>query len=133
MIGPENLRAYGLLFRSGKILVSAETVAGKNILKFPGGGVELNETPEETLVREFSEECQIIIKPRKLLNSPGTLFSPWTESYYTPLYYHVTSEGTPETPPNEPMRISFLSPKEAMDSNRMAEPEILALQRAIVE
>ena len=63
MIGPENLRVYGLLFRNGKVLISAETVAGRDILKFPGGGVESGETTEKALVREFEEECQILIKP----------------------------------------------------------------------
>ena len=131
MIGPENLRVYGLLFRNGKILISAETVAGRDILKFPGGGVECEETPEEALVREFKEECQILIKPLKLLNSPGTLFSPWTHSLYTPLYYRVVGKGNPKSPAHEDIELTFFSPTDAIASKRMAEPEILALQRAL--
>ena len=49
MNGPVNLRAYGLLARDHRSLISDEKVAGKNILKFPGGGVEPNETPEQAL------------------------------------------------------------------------------------
>ena len=130
MIGPENLRVYGLLFRNGKILISAETVAGRDILKFPGGGVESEETPEEALVREFKEECQNLIKPLKLLNAPGTLLSPWTHSLYTPLYYHVVGKGNPKSPAHEDIELRFFSPTDAIASKRMAEPEILALQRA---
>ena len=131
MIGPENLRVYGLLFRNGKVLISAETVAGRDILKFPGGGVESGETPEKALVREFEEECQILIKPLRLLNTPGTLLSPWTHSLYTPLYYHVAGNGNPESPAHEDIELTFLSPTAAIASERMAEPEILALHRAV--
>ena len=131
MNGPQNLRVYGLLLRNSKILVSAEQVAGRDILKFPGGAVELNETPEQALIREFHEECQLLIQPVKLLNSPGTLFSQWTFSYYTPLYYAVISDGEPECPEHEPIEIAFLSPEEAIDSGRMAAPEIIALRRGL--
>ena len=50
MNGPVNLRAYGLLARDNRILISEERVAGKDILKFPGGGVEPNETPEQAFL-----------------------------------------------------------------------------------
>ena len=38
MSGPTNLRVYGLLVRDNKVLIAEEKVAGKEILKFPGGG-----------------------------------------------------------------------------------------------
>lgn len=131
MNGPKNLRVYGLLLRDRKVLVSAEQVAGRDILKFPGGAVELNETPEQALVREFDEECQLLVQPVKLLNAPGTLFSPWTFSYYTPLYYEVAADGDPESPEYEPIEIAFLSPEETIATGRMAAPEIVALRRAL--
>ena len=131
MNGPQNLREYGLLLRESKVLVSAEQVAGRDILKFPGGAVELHETPEQALVREFDEECQLLIQPVKLLNAPGTLFSPWTFSYYTPLYYAVAADGDPECPEHEPIEIAFLSAEETIASGRMAAPEIVALRRAL--
>ena len=131
MNGPQNLRVYGLLLRDSKILVSAEQVAGRDILKFPGGAVEPNETPEQALIREFEEECQLPVQPVKLLNSPGTLFSQWTFTYYTPLYYLVLSDGNPECPDHEPLEIAFRSPEETINSGRMAPPEIIALRRAL--
>ena len=132
MTGPENLRVYGLLLRDHKVLISSERVAGRNILKFPGGAVESGETPEEALVREFDEECQLLVRPIKLLNAPGTLFSPWTFTYYTPLYYEVTANGEPESPELEPIEIAFRSPETTIGSGRMALPEIVALRRALV-
>ena len=94
--------------------------------------MEPGETPEEALVREFDEECQLFIRPIKLLNAPGTLFSPWTFTYYTPLYYEVTANGEPESPEHEPIEIAFRSPEKTIGSGRMALPEIVALRRALV-
>lgn len=129
MNGPVNLRAYGLLARDNRILISEERVAGKDILKFPGGGVEPNETPEQALRREFMEECSLSIEVLRLLHVPGTLFSPWTHTHYTPMYYQVDGIGKPVSPPHEPLTLSFLSPKSATSSGRMANPELEAIRR----
>jgi 8-oxo-dGTP pyrophosphatase MutT (NUDIX family) len=131
MTGPENLRCYGVLLRAGRVLISAETVAGREVLKFPGGGVEPNETPEAALVREFREECSIEVRPVRLLHAPGTLVSPWTQSNYTPVYYLVDGDGDVITPAHEPIEMRFFEPEAAIGSGRMAEPEILALRRAL--
>ena len=120
MTGPENLRVYGLLLRDHKVLISSERVAGRNILKFPGGAVEPSETPEEALVREFNEECQLLVRPIKLVNAPGTLF------------YEVRANGEPESPDHEPIEIAFHSPERTIGSGRMALPEIVALRRVLV-
>jgi 8-oxo-dGTP pyrophosphatase MutT (NUDIX family) len=130
-IGPQNLRVYGVLLRAGRVLMSAERVAGRDVLKFPGGAVEAGETPEAALMREFAEECTIAVSPRALLHAPGTLFSPWTLAPYTPLFYAVAGDGEPAAPTHEPIALSFIAPAEAIASGRMAEPDILALGRAV--
>lgn len=131
MNGPENLRCYGVLLRARQVLISAERVAGRDVLKFPGGAVEPGETPEAALVREFIEECALKVRPVRLLHVPGTLLSPWTHSNYTPVYYLVEGDGEVRTPPHEPVEMRFLTPEEAIGSGLMAEPEILALRRAL--
>jgi 8-oxo-dGTP pyrophosphatase MutT (NUDIX family) len=129
--GPQNLRVYGVLLRAGSVLMSTEHVAGRDILKFPGGGVEPGETPEAALCREFQEESGLEIAPIGLLHVPGTLFSPWTLAPYTPLYYLVVGEGNPCAPDHEPLTLGFMTPEDAIRSARMAEPEIEALRRAL--
>ncbi|MBT07016.1 MAG: hypothetical protein CMM32_08920 [Rhodospirillaceae bacterium] len=129
MNGPVNLRAYGLLVRDSRILISEEKVAGKDILKFPGGGVETNETPEQALRREFMEECSLSIEVLRLLHAPGTLYSPWTHTHYTPMYYQVDGIGKPTAPTHEGLKLSFLIPISATSSGRMADPEIEAIRR----
>lgn len=50
------IRVYGLLIHQGKVLVSDETIRGRRITKFPGGGLEYGEGLKECLVREIREE-----------------------------------------------------------------------------
>ena len=55
--------AAGIIFNDGKFLVARrsahKSMGGK--WEFPGGKIEQNETPEETLIREFKEEFNITI------------------------------------------------------------------------
>lgn len=112
--------------------MSAEKVAGRDVLKFPGGAVEVGETPESALKREFDEECGLAVETVALLHVPGTLFSPWTHMPYTPLFYAVAGDGEPISPDHEPLEVQFFAPDEAVNSGLMAEPDKIALRRAIV-
>ena len=128
---PNNVRVYGVLLRAGKVLIAAESVMGRDIFKFPGGAVEAGETPEAALVREFIEDGNLAVTPAYLLHVPGTLFSPWTHGEYTPIYYRVRGQGAPRTPDHETVELIFMEPRQAIESGRMAAPEILALKRAL--
>ena len=129
--GPPNVRVYGVLLRGGRVLISAEEVAGRDVLKLPGGAVEAGETPEQALRREFMEEGSLKIEPVRLLHLPGTLYSHWIHGLYTPLYYEVMGDGRPVTPAGEPVGLRFMRPADAIASGRMAAPEIVALGRAL--
>jgi len=41
----KNIRSYGLIIYQKKILVTNEIINDYHATKFPGGGVERNETP----------------------------------------------------------------------------------------
>ncbi len=65
MDGRFNIRVYGIHLNSNKeILLSDEFVLNTKMVKFPGGGLEFGEGPEDCLKREAIEEFgqEIIIK-----------------------------------------------------------------------
>ena len=124
---PPNLRAYGLLRRDARVLIAAEYVATTFCWKFPGGGVEADETPEDGLRREYTEETGLAVVVRRLLHAPGTLVSPWTGRDYTPVFYEVAANGEPIVPPHEAVEMTFRTPAEALASGLMAEPEKIAM------
>ena len=53
---PFNIRVYGIYIRDGRLLVSDEQIAGRDITKFPGGGLHFGEGPVDCIRREMMEE-----------------------------------------------------------------------------
>ena len=51
----QRMAVRAIIRRGGQLLMVHSTIAGD--YKFPGGGLEPGESPEEALVREVSEEC----------------------------------------------------------------------------
>ena len=60
-----NIRVYGILINSNKILLVEENVRERRILKFPGGGLEFGEGTIDCLQREFREELGMEIRDIK--------------------------------------------------------------------
>ena len=88
-----NVRAYGLLERNGKVLVSDEIIRGRRITKFPGGGLEFGEGLGECIVREFSEELGMTVEIIEHFYTTdffvASAFDP--ESQVISVYYKVTA------------------------------------------
>jgi 8-oxo-dGTP diphosphatase len=63
------IRVCGILEKNGKyLLVNHSKLNDDNIFwNFPGGGVDKNESLENTLIREFKEETNLDIKISKFL------------------------------------------------------------------
>jgi 8-oxo-dGTP diphosphatase len=66
-----NVRVYGLLVQQGMVLLSHEMIAGRPYLKFPGGGLEYGEGPQDAVVREFMEEAQIRVRVARPVHITG--------------------------------------------------------------
>ncbi|KAA5537154.1 NUDIX domain-containing protein [Taibaiella lutea] len=57
-----NIRVYGLWLEDKKVLVCKENIRGKEIVKFPGGGLEFGEGTTDCLKREWMEELNAEIE-----------------------------------------------------------------------
>lgn len=57
-----NVRVYGLCIIDGRLLVNEETIRGQQVVKFPGGGLELGEGTIDGLKREWKEELDLDIE-----------------------------------------------------------------------
>ncbi len=64
---------YGVLIENDQILVKRNPLI--HTFELPGGGIELDETLEEGLIREFQEETGIKIRIGKLLSVEDSFFT----------------------------------------------------------
>lgn len=54
----------GVLLRDHKVLLGRHTYGpGKNLLIVPGGYVNIGETPQQAVVREYQEETGVVVEP----------------------------------------------------------------------
>ncbi len=87
-----NIRVYGIWIQNGKILVNEELIRGKNIIKFPGGGLDWGEGIKNCLVREWKEELGIDIEVLSHFYTTD-FFQPsaYDNSQVISIYYFVTA------------------------------------------
>lgn len=62
MIDKINVRVYAAIMKGKTVLVLHEEYVGEQLMKFPGGGLELGESVLECVQRELEEELNIKVK-----------------------------------------------------------------------
>ncbi len=53
------IAVYGMLLQDKNLLLCKESIQGREVIKFPGGGLNLGEGIKDALTREFQEELFI--------------------------------------------------------------------------
>jgi 8-oxo-dGTP diphosphatase len=89
-----NIRVYGIAVYEKHVLLADEHFKGKSFTKFPGGGLEWGEGPEDCLVREFKEELGITVEPSFLFHVTSGFVQSifFQEDQVVALYYLVYSK-----------------------------------------
>jgi ADP-ribose pyrophosphatase YjhB (NUDIX family) len=84
--------AYGVLQNRDKILVQRHPLLHK--FGFPGGGIEMDESISEGLIREYEEETGLKVKVGKLLGISEDFFTfKGTDIHGILIYYEVEKTG----------------------------------------
>ncbi|MFK8249974.1 8-oxo-dGTP diphosphatase MutT [Ancylobacter terrae] len=107
--------ACALVDTDGRVLIT-ERPAGKalaGLWEFPGGKVEPNERPEQTLIRELAEELGIAVKEACI--APLTFASHAYEDFHLlmPLWICRRWEGIPQG--REGQRLAWVRPQKLRD------------------
>jgi 8-oxo-dGTP diphosphatase len=104
--------AAALIDLEGRVLLAqrppGKTMAG--LWEFPGGKIEIGETPERALIRELEEELGIVVKEPCL--APFTFASHAYADFHLlmPLYLCRRWEGVPV--PREHVTIKWVRPRD---------------------
>ncbi len=87
-------RIYGVLRSGPQVLLTRSTFLGRPFVNFPGGGVELGESPSQALIREYHEETGLTPKPlRVLYASEGLHLSTQVPMQIVSVYWEVAAAG----------------------------------------
>ena len=93
VVGPDELSfrpsVYGILIEKGKVLL----VKQWDGYDFPGGGIDIHETIEGALKREFWEETGLDIKPVEIVSVESSFFRlPYSEEYVNAVLMYFLCE-----------------------------------------
>jgi len=109
-----NIRVYGVLIHEGMVLISHETYREHSFTKFPGGGLEYGEGPEDCVLREIREELNIEVKIDAHLYTTGffqrSAFRP--EDQVVSIYYLLSAQDI------DPQAIASIHNQNDIESER---------------
>ena len=116
----------GVVIKENKVLLARHTYgAGKGMLIIPGGYVNLGETPQEALVREYREEVGIEVKP---LNIIGIRFN-MHDWYIAFRAEYVSGEACSDSDENS--EVLWMDIEMALSRNDVPELTKILIQSAI--
>lgn len=106
----------GVVIRNGKVLLARHTYGGgKGKLIIPGGYVNIGETPQDALKREFMEETNIEVKPLEVI---GIRFN--MKDWYIAFRAEYVS-GEAKSDNDENSEVIWMDVKEALERSDVPE------------
>ena len=88
-----NIRVYGIWLTKTHVLVNEELIAGRRLIKFPGGGLHWGEGIADCLRREWKEELDLDIEiVRHFYTTDFFQASAFDASQVISVYYLVSAD-----------------------------------------
>ncbi len=116
----------GVLIKDGKVLLARHTYgAGKGLLIIPGGYIERGEAPEAAIVREYTEETSVLVKPLSVI---GIRFN--MHDWYV-VYKLSYVSGEPKSDGDENSEVVWMDTDEALMRDDVAELSKLLIKSAL--
>lgn len=111
------IRASGLCYKQDSILLVKHDIDGEVLWAPPGGGVDFGETIENSVIREFKEECNLDVEVGEFLFFTEFISLPL---HALELFYKIDLFGGDLTIGNDPemsdrkiiLEVDFLNQKE---------------------
>ena len=92
--GRFNIRVYGIWIRDGRLLVNDELIRGRQVIKLPGGGLDIGEGTIDGLKREWKEELDLDIEVLEHFYTTDFFQqSAFDDSQVISIYYLVAGPG----------------------------------------
>lgn len=99
----------GVVIKEGKVLLARHTYGGgKGLLIIPGGYVNVDESPQQALVREYLEETKVTVKPIDII---GIRFN--MHDWYIAFRAEYVS-GEPSSDDDENSEVLWMDVEEAL-------------------
>jgi len=89
-----NIRVYGIWIHDGHLLVNEEIIRGRQVIKLPGGGMEIGEGTIDCLKREWHEELGLQIEVTDHFYTTD-FYQPsaFDDSQVISIYYKVSADS----------------------------------------
>lgn len=116
----------GVVIHNGKVLLARHTYGGGiGKLILPGGYVEMNETPQAALIREYMEETGVQVEPENII---GIRFN--MHDWYIAFKAKYVS-GTPRSDQDENSEVIWVEIEEALKKEDVPDLTKKLIQSAI--
>jgi len=112
--------------KDGKVMLARHTYGGgKGKLIIPGGYLEIGESPQDAVKREFMEEVGIVIEPKDII---GIRFN--SHEWYVIFTADYVS-GIPRSDGDENSEVVWMDPDEALRRDDVPELTKIMISRAV--
>ena len=116
----------GVVIKEDKVLLARHTYGdGRGMLIIPGGYVNVGETPQDALVREYMEETQIKVKPMDIISIRFNM-----HDWYIAFRAEYVS-GEPSSDADENCEVVWMDIKEALSREDVPDLTRKLIQSAI--